>query len=926
MSVSKFEQLDRPEADEPNSRSLLRTAITDAFALLNTGARQKAIDRIKQYQSLAAESAAGCYIFGLIYFNADDLRHALIWFDRALALRSAFPESLSARAIVLQRLGQPEDALESFEASLNLRPSDAETSFNKGVVLQSVGRVADALVAYEDALRCNPVHSEALTNRGVLLERFGRFDEALACFVAIELITPHDNLNLFNMGSVLQKLGRYEEALVAYEKAARHGPPDAETELNRGNVLQKLGRLEEALAAYDLSSHYRQGYPQALYNKGIALQGLSRLHAALEAYDAALSLDPCYYEASCNRGNVLYELGHLEDALTAFTYTLKLRPGFIVALTNRASVLLQLGHAEEAIQSCAEILRRDPNHHRSLGIAGAAYRKLGRLDKALASLEEAIRLNPAAADTWLNRGNVLQELDRCLDSIPCYKEALRIRPNYPEALSSLGVALKETGQIDEALFYFDEALKYKPGFPDARNNRAGALLLKGDLRAGFADFESRWDRSNAPPKPLSLDLPDWTGQNLEGKSIIVWDEQGLGDLIQFSRYLLLLVDAGADVTLLCRKNMHRLLRTLPKPIRVVDTLNPKEPFAFQSALMSLPHRFQTSMETIPAPTPYLFPEPTLVSKWRAQLETDAFCVGVGWQGNKFINLQRSIPLECFAPLSAIKGVRLISLMKDQDSLNVKAAGGEFTIEGLGVHFDSGADSFVDCAAVMKNVDLVVTSDTSIAHLAGALGRPVFLALKHVPDWRWLMHRTDCPWYPTMRLFRQPEKGDWTSVFEQIASSVEKLVTKHAQYTSRQTATLAIPAAVGDLIDRITILEIKENQIAEPAKLANIQLELAMLRKLKTEHGYEGKLLKQIEADLKATNFLLWKVEDALREHEARADFGESFVCLARQVYVINDRRASLKNKLNRIFHSVITEEKSYPTYELGDASGYRSIV
>jgi Family of unknown function (DUF6165)/Glycosyltransferase family 9 (heptosyltransferase) len=450
--------------------------------------------------------------------------------------------------------------------------------------------------------------------------------------------------------------------------------------------------------------------------------------------------------------------------------------------------------------------------------------------------------------------------------------------------------------------------------------------LKGDLKAGFADFESRWDRSNAPPKSLILDLPEWNGQDLTGKSIIVWDEQGLGDLIQFSRYLLLLVDAGAEVTLLCRKNMHRLLRTLPKPIRLVETLNPKEPFAFQSSLMSLPHRFQTSIDTIPAPIPYLFPEPTLVSKWKAQLGADGFCVGVSWQGNKFINLQRSIPLECFAPLSAINGIRLIGLMKDQDSLNVKAAGGEFTIEGLGLDFDSGTDSFVDCAAVMKNVDLVVTSDTSIAHLAGALGRPVFLALKHIPDWRWLMHRTDCPWYPTMRLFRQPEKGDWTSVFDQIASSVEKLVTNRASNVSRQTAPLAIPTAVGDLIDRITILEIKENEIAEPAKLANIQFELAMLRKLRTEYGYEGQSVKQIEADLKATNLLLWKVEDALREHEARADFGESFVCLARQVYVINDRRAGLKNKINRLFNSTITEEKSYPAYESGNTSGYQSIA
>jgi hypothetical protein len=171
-----------------------------------------------------------------------------------------------------------------------------------------------------------------------------------------------------------------------------------------------------------------------------------------------------------------------------------------------------------------------------------------------------------------------------------------------------------------------------------------------------------------------LDLPEWTGQDLEGKAIIVWDEQGLGDLIQFSRYLLQLVDAGADVTLMCRKNMHRLLRTLPKPIRLVDTLDPNEHFAVQSALMSLPYRFQTSLETIPAPIPYLHPEPNLVSKWAARLGNDGFRVGVGWQGNKFINLQRSFPLECFAPLSAISGVRLISLMKDQDSLEIEAEG------------------------------------------------------------------------------------------------------------------------------------------------------------------------------------------------------------------------------------------------------------
>ena len=846
MSVSQFEDVDRFEdQDESHDRALLQTAITEAFAFLNSGAQTEAISRIKPYQSLAERSDAGCYIFGLIYFNAGDLRHALTWFDRALAMRPAFLEALSARAIVLQRLGQPKDALELFKSILKLRPSDVETLFNMGVVLQSLGRVADALGAYEDALHWSPAHYEALTNRGALLERFGRLDEALACFDAIETIKPGDSSNLFNKGSVLQKLGRHEDALVAYEEAARRGPPDAETELNRGNVLQKLGRPEDALSAYDLSSCYRHGYPQALYNKGIVLQGLGRAPEALAAYDAALAFDSSYYEASCNRGNVLHELGHLGDALAAFAYTLKIRPGFLPALINRANILLQLGRAEEALLSCAEVLRREPDHPQSLGICGAAFHKLGRLEEALASLERAVCLNPAAPDAWLNRGNVLQELDRCPEAITCYGEALRIKPHYPEVLSGLGVALKDSGRIEEALIYFDEALKYKPGFADARNNRAGSLLLQGRLKAGFEDFESRWDRSNASAKSFVSDLPKWTGQNLAKQAIIVWDEQGLGDLIQFSRYLLDLVEAGAEVTLLCRKNMHRLLRTLPKPVRLVEAAGQNECYDFQSALMSLPCGFQTSLETIPAPIPYLHPEPSLVSKWAERIGSGGFRIGVGWQGNKYINLQRSIPLPCFAPLAAIDGVRLISLMKDQASVEVEAPEGRFVIEGLGNDFDSGDNSFVDCAAVMENVDLVVTSDTSIAHLAGALGRPVFLALKHVPDWRWLMQRDDCPWYPSMRLFRQAEKGDWNSVFEKIASNVAVSIAKQERQIpnkSRHAAALVIPGAAGELIDKITILEIKENYIQAAEKLDNIRFELALLRQLKSECGYGGERL------------------------------------------------------------------------------------
>lgn len=922
MSVPKSEQMDLGRSHaEIRNKALLQVAITEAFTYLNAGAPQEAAIHLERFADLAATSEAACYVFGLIYFNADDLRRALSWFDRALALAPASAEALSARAIVLQRLGQPLDALESLEDILRLRPDDADAHFSTGVILQSLGRMREALAAYENALLWRPNHCEASTNRGALLERFGRFEEALACFEAIAKSHPDDSRNLFNKGSVLQKLGRHEEALAAYEEAARRGPPDAETELNRGNVLQKLGRLEEALACYDRSSDYRHGYPQALYNKGIALQGLGRRHEALAAYDAALLLDPSYCEASCNRGNVLHELGRLGEALAAYNGALKIRPGFSPALTNRANIFLQSGRPEQALASCDEALRHNPRHPQALGIRGAALHRLGQLDEALVALDQTLEVDPGAPEAWLNRGNVLQELDQQTDAIASYDEALRLRPHYAEALSSLGVALKEAGRIDEALACFNEALEHKPAYPDARNNRAGALLLKGRFVEGFEDFESRWDRSNAPPRTFIPGLPHWSGEALEGKRIIVWDEQGLGDLIQFSRYLPLLVEAGADVTLFCRRNMRRLLRSLPAPVRLIDAIDPGQKFDFQCALMSLPRGFRTTLSAIPAQTPYLRAEPELIVKWAERIGDKGFRIGVCWHGNAFINLKRTIPLSNFAALAEIEGVRLISLMKDQRTAEAKGQEGTLRIETLGDDFDAGPDSFVDCAAAMAALDLIVTSDTAIAHLAGALGRPVFAALKHVPDWRWLLEREDSPWYPTMHLFRQTEKDEWSSVFDRIADCVRDQAL--ARFTDKGTAAkltlIAIPGAIGELVDKITILEIKEDRVGDAAKLANIRHELELLRKLKAEANYGGVQLAELEAELKAANTFLWNVEDALREHEARGEFGEEFVSLARQVYKYNDLRAELKKKINLLFNSEIIEEKSYSKSDLRSA-------
>ncbi|WP_395666665.1 tetratricopeptide repeat protein [Methylocella sp.] len=932
--MSKFEQAPANGA-EGRGESPLQVAIARALALLEAGEAAQAAAELESCADLARRDELACYAFGLIHFNASDPREALSWFDRALALKPDHLEALSARALVLQRLGQPEEALDAFDDLARLDPEDADARFSIGVILQSLGRMKEALAAYDDALRLRPGHCEALTNRGALLERFGRLDEALACFEAVLALRPDDAGAFFNKGSTLQKLGRFAEALSAYEAAAGFGPPDPETELNRGNVLQRLGRLEEALACYDRAARRPNGYPQAHFNRGIALQGLGRPAAALVAYDAALALDPRYCEALCNRGNILHELGRLDEAFSAYAEALRIRPAFVPALVNRANICLRWGRLDQALRCCEEALKQDPRHPQAQGLRGEALRRLGRPDEALGALEAAIAVRPEAPDAWLNRGNALQELDRLDEAIASYHEALRLRPDYPEALSSLGVALKERGEVDAALACFDRALESRPHFADARNNRAGALLLKGRLREGFEDFESRWSRSNAPARPIVCAAPQWNGEELAGKSILVHDEQGLGDLIQFCRYLPMLERRGARVDLICRASMRRMLRSLGGGLRFVEATQASGPYDFSCPLMSLPRGFATELGAVPAATPYLVADPEACAAWAKTLGDDGFRIGVCWRGSAAINLKRGFAPEALAPLKAIAGVRLISLMRG-DGVDVTGADGSMLVEGLGASYDAGPDAFLDCAAVMAHCDLIVTSDTAVAHLAGALGRPTFLALRQAADWRWLLEREDSPWYPSMRLFRQTVRDDWAPVFARVAQAVAPLVAAKLRPPGDDAAhggaaimaaagggasvgaasgggpeLVRIPAAVGELIDKITILEIKERRVGEAEKLRNIRYELALLRQLRDARGWRGEEFCALERELRRANEILWDVEDALRACEKGGRFDERFVSLARLVYVSNDRRAALKRRISLLCNSAIVEEKFF---------------
>jgi hypothetical protein len=473
-----------------------------------------------------------------------------------------------------------------------------------------------------------------------------------------------------------------------------------------------------------------------------------------------------------------------------------------------------------------------------------------------------------------------------------------------KALLGQGLALRSLGRFSEAATACDTAAAL--GSREAIAGKACLLLTLGDFEKGLKGYEARWLKGKSLAEALGTRFATWKGPGGEAKRVLVLNDHGLGDTIQFFRYLPLMAGAGVEATFACPPRLRRLLASKAS-VRFVDRPPEGEFFDAQIAISSLPYAFGTRLDTIPA-APYLAAEPALRDTWAKRIGAEGFRIGVVWQGNPDpeADRARSMPLAAFTPLTRIAGVRMISLQKGAGEEQFASLPRSMRVETLGVDFDAGADAFVDTAAAMTCLDLVVSCDTSAAHLAGALAVPVWVALKSDAEWRWLSERADSPWYPTMRLFRQLHRGVWSDVFEAMADELAQLVEWRA--TPRLVPT---PCSLGELIDKITILRIKAERIVEPEKLANIHRELKLLEQSARKNGACGSPLVGLTDRLAAANARLWTIEDEIRKCEHEGDFGSRFVALARSVYRENDTRAAIKRAINTLTGSALVEEKSY---------------
>ena len=565
-------------------------------------------------------------------------------------------------------------------------------------------------------------------------------------------------------------------------KARAHAPSHVTAVGERFRLATRRhqnGEFQQAEELYRDVLAAAPGHVGAMNLLGVVMLQTGRLSNGLGWIDKALTLRPDDVDALNNRGNALIELKRYEEAVASFDRALALRPDFPEALNNRANALRQLERYEQALANYDKALALKPDYADALTSRAAALWSVGRWEEALASSEKALTIKPVYPEALAVRSAALRDLGRLPQALASYDLALSLRPDYAAWLANFGAPPTSHNGLNEPRVLHNTAAPLNPDLAGLIFNRSLVQLLAGDLAAGWRSYECRWDARDASPRKLNACYPVWRGENVSGRRIIVYHEQGFGDIIQFARYLPRLAEAGAEVTLFAPPSLHKLIATVDDSVVVTDGHPAGETFDYQCALASLPLAFATTLQTIPAKTPYLRAEPERVQKWRARLGAAGFRIGVAWQGSKAgkCDLGRSFALANFLGVSLIPDVRLISLQKNDGTEQLANLPAGMRVETLGEDFDAGGDAFLDTAAVMDSLHLVISCDTSIAHLAGALGRNAWVALKRVPDWRWMLDRSDCPWYPTMRLFRQKTRDDWRDPFAEIETALREQIPR-----------------------------------------------------------------------------------------------------------------------------------------------------
>ena len=647
-----------------------------------------------------------------------------------------------------------------------------------GLALHQQGRIADARLVYADILESDPLHFDALHLSGLIAFQTRQMEAAVGFFSrAIKIKTDFAPLHS-NYGLALQALDRPDEAVASYQKAIAINPNFPEAYLNRGLALEALDRVDEALASYDKALSIKPDYAEAYLNRGNALKGARRLVEAIADYEKAFSVKPDYAEAYYNHGLVLRELERFIEAIASYDKAIMIRHDYAAAYMHRGVSYQRLERFDEAIASYDDAIKIKPNYAEVYTKRGVALNAIQRTDEAIESFEAAVKADPEYAEGYLNLGVAYHRSKRYDDALRAYEMAISIKPDYVDAHFYFGVTMKDMKRFAEALESYDAALSFDAKYAKAHWNKSLLLLSLGVFDDGFALYE--WRKAQAIPMGNRvLPQPLWLGtEDLQGRTILVHEEQGIGDMIQFCRYVKLLEERGTKVVFAVNDRLKNIMRTISDQVEIRSLDDLPTDTDFHCPLLSLPLAFKTSLSTIPNQTPYISANPIRSAELRNRLSGNGarkIC-GLSWfSKNESTGHSRSIDLiELFDVLHP-EEYAFINLQYGDTSADVRKLADAKGIDLISIAEIDNHQDLDGFAALVDACDCIISIDNTTVHIAGALNKKTFVMLPYTPDWRWMEHGDASPWYPSLQLFRQKVDGDWTDVFSQVDEALSRVI-------------------------------------------------------------------------------------------------------------------------------------------------------
>lgn len=740
---------------------------------------------------------------GIVLKAQGKYAEAIEHYQKALALKPHQPEVLSNLGNVLKETGELEAAIAAYQEAIALNPAYAEAHNNLGIAYKDQQQLESAVACYETAMRLKPNYAEAYHNLGIVLRLQDKLDAAIAYFEQAIALKPTYAEAYTSLGSTLQQQGKLEAAIAQYQRLIELQPDSADSFNNLALALQQQQQTEAAIAAFQQALTLRPNFPGVLNNLGNLLLENKRLDEAIAAYQQAIEQRPNYPEAMNNLGNALQQKGDLEGAVAQYRQALELRPTFVEALSNLGAVLKDQNQLAESITCLEQAISLSPGIGEIYNNLGNAYQEQKRVEEAIACYRKAVELKPDMAEVHSNLGNMLQYVGEFEAAFDHFQQAIALQPDFAGVYNNLGIAYRNAGQVEAAFAAYDRALELNPDFVEAHWNKALNHLLLGNFELGFAGYEWRfqWSRFLEQNPARQYAQPRWDGSALNGKTILLYAEQGMGDTIQFIRYVPIVKANGGHIIVECHAPLINLLKTLPDIDQLIPLGAALPAFDVHAPLLSLPYILKTTLETIPAEVPYLraedlkpessrqqaaaatspsdsltlsrpyFPTDSLSSIAASAPQPPTLHIGIVWDGNlqNPYNRVRTVPLAELLTLAEIPGVMLHSLQKEPRPEDIELLQAHSQVQDWRSHLHD----FTDTAALIQACDLIISIDTAVTHLAGALGKPTWLLLPLAPDWRWLCDRSDSPWYPTLRLFRQTQYGDWQPVIAAVRVALEE---------------------------------------------------------------------------------------------------------------------------------------------------------